>query len=149
MAIALADYSNAQLMDELSAPGYLRRAECAWSIEQTLIMTYQIQNELGAVCDRLDSLQQRIRQDELAVIDRATSEEETEFLFPEIARISSHDLTALEVWKAQAGWMHMLPASERALFAQAESQVLDDDLIELEFDGLVIAEEKFWSLASR
>lgn len=141
LAIALADYSNAQLLDELSAPGYLRRAECAWSIEQTLIITYQIQNEFGAVCDRLDHIQQRIRQDELAVIDRVESEAEIEFLFPEIARISSHDLTALQEWKAQANWSHTLSPSERSLLAQVEGQPVDDELIELDFDETPIPDE--------
>ena len=48
---ALADYTNPHLLAETCAPGQLRRLECSWAIEQAIITTYQIQNEVSAVSD--------------------------------------------------------------------------------------------------
>ncbi|ELS30368.1 hypothetical protein FEV09_22750 [Pseudanabaena catenata USMAC16] len=49
LSVALADYRNPQLLSETSALGKLRRMECAWAIEQTIIMTYQIQKQSSVV----------------------------------------------------------------------------------------------------
>lgn len=109
---ALADYTNPQLLAETCAAGQLRRLECSWAIEQSIIGTYQVQNEFGAAGDRISQLQQQIRQDGLTVIAGCESDDELDFLFPEIARIHNHDLVVLETWQNQIDWMKALPPSE-------------------------------------
>jgi len=109
---ALADYKNPQLLEETCAAGQLRRLECSWAIEQSIIGTYQVQNEFGAAGDRLSQLQQQIRQDGLGIIQCCDSDEELDFLFPEITRIHNHDLAALDIWLNQIEWTKALPPSE-------------------------------------
>jgi hypothetical protein len=87
LANALADYNDPHLLEATSAAGHLRRVECAWAIEQTMALTFQLQNAPAAVSDRLSHLQDKIRQDSLTVVERCESEEELDFLFPELARI--------------------------------------------------------------
>ena len=98
---ALATYRNPHLLAETCAAGKLRRLECSWAIEQSIIGTYQVQNEFGAAGDRISQLQQQIRQDGLGIIDCCDSDEELDFLFPEITRIHNHDLAALDIWLNQ------------------------------------------------
>ncbi|MEG4090285.1 hypothetical protein [Microcoleus sp. Pol12B4] len=109
---ALADYTNPHLLEETCAAGQLRRLECSWAIEQSIIGTYQVQNEFGAAGDRLSQLQQQIRQDGLRIIDACDSDDELDFLFPEITRIHNHDLAALDIWLNQIEWTKALPQSE-------------------------------------
>lgn len=109
---ALADYKNPQLLAETCAAGQLRRLECSWAIEQSIIGTYQVQNEFGAAGDRISQLQQQIRQDGLTVIAGCDSDDELDFLFPEITRIHNHDLAALDIWQNQIEWTKALPESE-------------------------------------
>ena len=109
---ALADYKNPQLLEETCAAGRLRRLECSWAIEQSIIGTYQVQNEFGAAGDRISQLQQQIRQDGLGIIQCCDSDEELDFLFPEITRIHNHDLAALDIWLNQIEWTKALPPSE-------------------------------------
>jgi len=118
--LALADYNNPRLFSEISAPGQLRRMECAWAIEQTIALTYQLQNQLTAVSNSLSSLQDKIRQDSLNVIERCETEDELDFLFPELARIHDHDLAVLESWQNQVDWMRSLPPSELKLLQSAD-----------------------------
>lgn len=125
---ALADYTNPQLLAETCAAGQLRRLECSWAIEQSIIGTYQVQNEFGAAGDRISQLQQQIRQDGLTVIAGCDSEDELDFIFPEITRIHNHDLAALDIWLHQIEWMKALPPSElkqlqSADFSKSESAV--------------------------
>jgi hypothetical protein len=117
---ALADYNNPQLLSETCAAGQLRRLECVWAIDQTITLTYQLQNEPAAVSDRLSYLQDKIRQDSLTVINRCETEDELDFLFPEIMRIHDHDLAVLESWQNQVDWMRMLPPSELKLLQNAD-----------------------------
>ncbi len=86
--------------------------ECAWAIEQAIVTTYQVQNESSAVSDRLLHLQNKIRQDSLNVIDNCETEDELDFLFPEITRIHDHDLAVLESWQNHVDWIQSLPPSE-------------------------------------
>jgi len=109
---ALATYRNPHLLAETCAAGQLRRLECSWAIEQSIIGTYQVQNKFGAAGDRISQLQQQIRQDGLTVIAGCDSEDELDFLFPEITRIHNHDLVVLETWLHQIDWMKALPPSE-------------------------------------
>ncbi len=120
LAEALADYYNPRLLSETSAAGQLRRLECGWAIDQTIALSYQLQNESAAVSDRLSHLQDKIRQDALTVIDRCETEDELDFLFPELMRIHDHDLAVLESWQNHVDWMRALPLSELKLLESAD-----------------------------
>ena len=120
LAEALGDYNNPRLLSETCSAGKLRRLECAWAIEQAIALTYQLQNEFGAVSDRLSHLQAKIRQDSLTVIDSCTSEDELDFLFPEIARTHDHDLALLGSWQHHVDWTRSLPPSELQLLGSAD-----------------------------
>ena len=109
---ALADYRNSQLLEETCAAGQLRRLECSWAIEQSIIATYQVQNEFGAASDRISQLQENIRQDCLRIIKACDSDDELDFVFPEITRIHNHDLVLLDTWHNQIEWTKALPPSE-------------------------------------
>ena len=128
---ALADYRNPHLLAETCAAGQLRRLECGWAIEQSIIGTYQVQNEFGAAGDRISQLQQQIRQDGLSIIQCCESDEELDFLFPEITRIHNHDLAALDIWLNQIEWIKSLPPSElkqlqSADFSKSDSAVIGE-----------------------
>ncbi len=112
LAEAIANYNNPDLLSETSAAGRIRRLECAWAIEQAIIITYQLQNELGAVSDRLIDLQAKIRQECLQVIEMCDSHDQLDFLFPEIACICDRDLLVLNIWQHQADYIKSLPAAE-------------------------------------
>ncbi len=117
---ALADYSNPYLLEETCASGQLRRFECAWAIEQAIIVTYQVQNQVSAVSDRLSHLQDKICQDALTVINRCESHDELDFLFPEIIRIKNHDLAVLDSWQNHVDWIQSLPSSDLKLLSSAD-----------------------------
>lgn len=117
---ALASYTNPQLLEETCAAGQLRRLECAWAIEQTIAVTYQVQNEVSAVSDRLDSLQEHIRDRVCMTIANCESDDELNFLFPELSRIRNHDLAVVETWKNQVDWMRSLSPSELKLLNSAD-----------------------------
>jgi hypothetical protein len=117
---SLAAYETPELLENTSAAGRLRRRECAWAIDQTLTMTYQLQGAYDVVSDRLSSLQDKIRQDSLTVIDRCETEDELDFLFPELTRIHDHDLAVLESWQNHVDWMRSLPPSELKLLQSAD-----------------------------
>ncbi|WP_013320901.1 hypothetical protein [Gloeothece verrucosa] len=108
---ALAIYNNPHLLSETSAAGQLRRLECAWTIDHTITLTYQLQNQTNAVIDRLSHLQETIRHDCLKVIDNCIPKQEIDFIFPEISHIYSHDLVALETWKNHVVWLGSLSES--------------------------------------
>lgn len=123
---ALADYKNQDLQTELNAAGYLRRLECAWAIEQSIILTYQIQGELAIVSDRLKQLENKISQDATNVIECMETEDELDFLFPEFLRIKHHDLTVLNSWKHHIDWQSSLSAEEGKLLSQADCYRVDN-----------------------
>lgn len=112
---ALADYDNCELLGATCSAGQLRRLECAWAIEQAIIVTYQVQNEMVAVSERLSHLQAKIRQDALDVISRCETKDELDFLFPELTRIHEHDISLLKSWQNQADWLQSLSCSEMKL----------------------------------
>ncbi|OUL33636.1 hypothetical protein [Nostoc sp. 106C] len=117
---ALADYTNPHLLEETCAPGQLRRLECAWAIEQAIVATYQAQNEMSAVSDRLYSLQNTISENAYRIIESCDSHDELDFLFPEISRIRNHDLAVVETWQNQVDWMRSLPPSELKLLNSSD-----------------------------
>ncbi len=117
---ALADYTNPHLLEEISAAGQLRRLECAWIIEQGIITTYQVQDEMSAVSDRISQLQHKVCQDAVGIINSCESSDELDFLFPEITRIYNHDLEVLNSWQNHINWMRTLPSSELKLLTSAD-----------------------------
>ena len=124
---ALADYDNRELLEVTCSAGQLRRLECAWAIEQAIIATYQVQNEPAAVSDRLSHLQAKMRLDALGVINNCETEDELDFLFPELTRIHNHDLAVLASWQNQIDWMKSLPAPDLRLLESADFST--DELI--------------------
>lgn len=126
---ALADYDNSCLLEETCSAGQLRRQECVWAIEQAITTTYQLQGAYEIVSDRLSHLQHRIRQDSLTVIERCESQQELDFLFPEITRIHDHDLVVLESWQNHTDWIQTLSPTERQLLASSNiptAKILDN-----------------------
>jgi hypothetical protein len=117
---ALADYDNPQLLEETCAAGLLRRRECAWAIDQAITMTYQLQGEHEVVSARLAHLQNQIRQDSLTVIERCETENELDFLFPEIRRIHDHDLAVLNSWQNHVDWMRTLSSEDSKLLINSD-----------------------------
>jgi hypothetical protein len=117
---ALADYTNPHLLEETSAAGQLRRLECSWIIEQEIITTYQVQNEMSAVSDRISQLQDKVCQDAVGIINSCESHDELDFLFPEITRIYNHDLEVLDSCQNHIDWMRTLPSSELKLLTSAD-----------------------------
>ncbi len=125
---ALADYTNPHLLEQTCAAGQLRRLECAWIIEQGIIATYQVQNEMSAVSDRISLLKNKISQDTVGIISSCESHDELDFLFPEITRIYNHDLEVLDSWQNHIDWMRSrsdsegvsLPSSELNLLSSAD-----------------------------
>ncbi len=117
---ALASYTNPQLLGETCAAGQLRRLECAWAIEQAIVVTYQVQNEMSAVSDRLYHLKNHICENASTIINSCSSEDEINFLFPEMSRIRNHDLAVVETWQNQIDWMQNLPSDELELLNSSD-----------------------------
>ncbi|MDF5727291.1 MAG: hypothetical protein PUP92_04450 [Rhizonema sp. PD38] len=115
----LADYTNPHLLSETCAAGQLRRLECSWVIEQAIVVTYQVQNEVSAISERFSQLQDKIRHDALSVINRCESHDELDFLFPEITRIQKHDLVLLDSWHNHVSWIQSLPSSDLQLLSSS------------------------------
>lgn len=122
---ALAHYMNPLLLEQTSAPGRLRRFECAWAVEQAIVITYQVQHEILAVSDRLSHLRDKIKEQVCAVINNCESYDDLNFLFPEISRICKHDLAILEIWQARVDWIRSLSAVERQFLASSDSNPLE------------------------
>ncbi len=126
---ALANYTNPQLLGETCAAGQLRRLECAWAIEQAIVTTYQVQNEISAVSDMLYHLHKHICDNALTVINSCKSEDELNFLFPEMSRIRNHDLAVIETWQNQIDWMQNLPVDEIELLNSSEFDISETNEI--------------------
>jgi hypothetical protein len=117
---SLAIYNSPHILSETSAAGQLRRYECAWVIEQAIALTYYLQGEPKALSERLSHFQNKIRQDALNVIENCQTQDELDFIFPEITRIHNHDLAALELWQNQVDWFNSLPPSDFKLLENAD-----------------------------
>ncbi len=137
---ALADYTNPHLLEETSAAGQLRRLECAWIIEQGIITTYQVQDEMSAVSDRISQLQHKVRKDAVGVINSCESYDELDFLFPEITRIYNHDLEVLNSWQNHLDWIRSLSSSELKLLSSADFN--NSDLITIQDTNLTAPPEQ-------
>jgi hypothetical protein len=125
---ALADYRNPQLLEETSPVGRLRRLECAWTIENAIVGTYQLQNELTATSEHLSILTDTIKQDSINIIEMCNLEEELDFIFPEIKRLHDHDLLLLNYWREQIDWMKTLPTDELKLLSSVEETEADTNI---------------------
>lgn len=110
---SLADYRNPHLLPDTDAVTNLRRSECTWVIEQSIASTYQLQNQSDALSNCLGHLQDRIRQDVVAVVDLCKSEDELEVIFPEILRVHDQDLAILKTWQDYVDWTRFLSSDER------------------------------------
>ena len=84
-----------------------------------------IQGASEVVSDRLSRLQTKIRQDALTIIDSCESEDEIDFLFPEIKRIHDHDLAVLDSWQSHVDWMQTLSSEDRHLLSSSDITVAD------------------------
>lgn len=135
---ALAIYNNPHLLSETCAAGKLRRLECAWAIQQTIALSFQLQNQWAAVSNCLSHLQDKIRTDSLDVIESCEFEEELDFLFPEITRILNHDLAVLESWQNHVEWIQNLSSDERKLLASSDLSVAESS--EITENSVVVAE---------
>ena len=138
LAEAAANYNNRDLLSEVCAAGRIRRLECAWGIEQAIILTYQLQNELNAVSDRLIELQDRIRRECLQVVESCDSHDELDFLFPEISCICDRDLLVLNTWQNKADYINSLSASELEPLAFPQSNTIQNNQ---EVDEVVVIEK--------
>ncbi|MDV2996474.1 MAG: hypothetical protein N4J56_006128 [Chroococcidiopsis sp. SAG 2025] len=116
---ALADYNNLLLCEQTCPVAQLRRKECAWAIDQAITTTYQIQGEYKVVSDRLANLQNQIRHDTVNIIDACETEDELDFIFPEIQRLHDHDLTVLNAWQHHVDWRRSLSPEEEKLLLNA------------------------------
>lgn len=117
---SLAIYNSPHIFSETSTAGQLRRYECAWVIEQAIALTYYLQGEPKALSDRLSRFQNKIRQDTLNVIENCQTQDELDFIFPEITRIHNHDLAALALWENQVNWLTSLPPSDLKLLESVD-----------------------------
>ncbi len=117
---ALAVYDNPHLLEETCSAGQLRRQECVWAIEQAITTSFQVQGAHEMVSHRLSYLQDKIRQESLKVIALCETEEELDFLFPELTRIHSCDLRVLESWQNHIDWIQTLSGKERQLLASSD-----------------------------
>lgn len=122
LTTALADYNNPHIFDGVCAAGELRRRECAWAIQQALIMTYQLQNQPNAVKDSIEHLSDNIMRDLCHVVDRCESSYELDFLFPEVLRIYTQDLPALQI--------QALPADEQKQLLPSVDDTNDNGIVE-------------------
>ncbi|MGB3535477.1 MAG: hypothetical protein WBA13_18410 [Microcoleaceae cyanobacterium] len=134
---SLAIYNSHNLLSATSAPGKLRRYECAWLIEQIIGLTYQLQNELKSYQVSLVNLQQKIRKDSSDVIQACENKAELDFIFPEITYIYYHDLAALKASQDQVEWLIALPADELKLLESADFPVEDNEDTEIETTTIV------------
>lgn len=122
---ALADYDNSQLLADICSAGQLRRKECAWVIHQAITITHQIEGSYAVVSDRLTELRSKIKHDLLEIIESCESEDELDFIFPEISRIYNCDFPALNSWQSYADWMRLLLETEQNSFQSISFSYLE------------------------
>lgn len=125
--MALADYDNGHLLEGTCCAGQLRRRECVWAIEQAITITYQMQGVYEVVSDRLSQLQNKIRQDALTFINGCESQDELDFLFPEITRIHNHDLAVLKSWQNHIDWMPISSDEQQMLASLVPTADTDNE----------------------
>ncbi|MGG6266957.1 hypothetical protein ACQ4M3_30930 [Leptolyngbya sp. AN03gr2] len=122
---SLAIYNAPHLMQEMNVAGRLRRAECAWTIQQMIAYVFQLQNQLDAAATCLSDLQIEMKKDSLSIVNACNSQAELDFIFPELTRIHQHDLPALGLWQTQLDIVQALPPSELKLLPNLADCVAD------------------------
>jgi hypothetical protein len=110
---SLSAYNNPAIYQQTSAAGKLRRLECAWTIEQTITFTYQLKEEYSVVNQRLNDLQNRIKSESLKAIDSCSSQEELDFLAPELTKINRVDIPMLKTWQGYIDWQQVITPEEQ------------------------------------
>lgn len=136
---ALADYKNPLLYDNINTPGQLRRKECTWAIEQTLIMTCELQCAYETAIDRLVNLQNNICEYLIELITNCNDENELDFLFSEATRINNHDLLVLENWQHNLDYLASLSSEETKIFTS--SKLLQVESTEPSLEAQIVIEE--------
>ncbi len=122
---SLAAYDNPHLLKGTCCAGQLRRQECVWAIDQVITTTFQFQGAYDVVSNRVSQLKDKIRKDILTIINSCKTEEELDFLFPEITRIHNHDLAVLESWQNHVDWIQTLSPKERQLLASSDIPTIE------------------------
>jgi hypothetical protein len=56
----------------------------------------------------------------VTVIENSNSQDELEFIYPEISRIHDHDLMILESWQNQTDWIRSLLSQELKLLPSSD-----------------------------
>ncbi len=106
LATVLADYRNPQIYTkETNFPARLRRYECAWQIEQAIAIIYILLKEFYAASNKMNQLRQNIRKDTIDVISSCQTEEELDFIYPELMRIYIEDIPIIEAWHTQVNYL--------------------------------------------
>ncbi|MGC9526853.1 MAG: hypothetical protein ACP5D7_15070 [Limnospira sp.] len=123
---ALEIYRSPQILSDNNPPGLLRRYECAWAIEQAIAIAHTLENEMEVASRCIGELQQQIRRDAIAVANRCETQEELDFVFPELKHIHDNDLQALELWQAQIDWTRSLSSEEAEQLQAIEFTPLED-----------------------
>jgi hypothetical protein len=123
---ALADYNNPLLLHDTSVAGQIRIKECSWAIEQAITLTYQLQGSHEAIGDRIAKQQRQIRQETIHFLDSCQSQEELDFLSPEVLRLNNQDIIALEYWKTNLEFTASLSPAETQELAQIEVETLEN-----------------------
>ncbi|WP_068816262.1 hypothetical protein [Phormidesmis priestleyi] len=144
MSESLAIYNDPRLLPEMNAAGKLRRFECAWTIEQTIALVFQLHNEPIAASKCISDLQNNIKQNTLSVVATCQSQAELDFIFPEITRIHHQDLQVLESWQTQIDVMQAL--SPRELQQLPDLSLEDFDKIEPEILQIPLEEALYETL---
>jgi hypothetical protein len=143
---SLADYNNPLLFSETNPPGVLRRKECSWAIDQTITMTHHLQGACDVVQDRLEDLKNKICQDLLTVVEACKTENELDFIFPELVRIVNQDLMILGLWKDQTKWINELSKEERQEFLEMKmTDANEPNINEENFDSNEIHEQLLYN----
>ncbi|WP_332866243.1 hypothetical protein [Pannus brasiliensis] len=129
---ALADYNNPLLLQDTSVAGQIRIKECSWAIDQAITLTYQLQGSVETIGDRVSKQQKQIRQESLHLLNKCRSEEELDFLAPEILRLNNQDVLALEYWKNNVEFTRSLSPAEQQELANLEAETPEDAPAEIQ-----------------
>ena len=112
-------YNDRNLLNSLTPIERFRWLECFWTVENAIITTYQIQDEMIAVSQLLSELKIKMRQDILNLIDQISTDDELNFLFPEITHLHNHDFPVLETWQSNIDYrLSLKPLEQKRLSEQ-------------------------------
>jgi hypothetical protein len=127
---ALADYKNPQIYSKnTNAPARIRRYECAWQMEQAIAMIFVWQGQFASASNQMQQLRKNIHQDTWDIISCCETEEELDFIYPELKRIYTHDLPVLEEWHFQIDYLKTAPKEEleaiKTVTDASETEILE------------------------